>query len=353
MSFAPTIPGEFNPEWDATLGRRGRWQHGYAPDFTPLDLGNDLLLWFDPRTLDPGDIVTWTDVKAGKTLIPAGTGAIPYDGSMIPITTTAFLFGNNTWNFANPFEIWQLVDQTEAAGSANSTSLAFGSGPASFAALYTPDIGGQSSASVNGQTLFGGDDYHGVHVIRWQISNGRQLGWLDGKPGVQAAVGYTDPLEPASFCFGANVSGANLWKGRLGDTVATKALSSGEVNAMWEFMRGRIPLAPAPAAFSVTAGDGGNGDTGFRRTLYGSVSAQPLTGEVLDEFATRNPNYFQVNFIGDVTAKVKGWQPYIAGINIGTLVSDWKYNGTSTEATWDGGDTMTSPNEYAVTWERM
>lgn len=352
MSFAPILPGDFNPEWDATLGRRGRQKHGHAPDFTPLDLGNDLLLWFDPTTLTPGTITTWTDRKAGKSLIPGGSGTITYDGAMVPITNTAFLFGNATWEGSAPFEIWQVVDQTEAAGSANATSLAFGAGPASVELIYTPGIGGQSSANVNGQTLFGGDNYHGLHVIRWQIANGRQLGWLDGKAGIQAAVGYTNPLEPASWYVGASVAGANLWKGRIGDTVATKALSSGEVNAMWEFMRSRVPGTP-PLGFTVTAGDGGNGDTGYRRNLYGGISQQPLTGEVLDEFATRNGNYFQVNFIGDVTAKVKGWQPHIAGLNIGSLVSDWKYDGTSTEATWDGGDTMVSAQQYTVTWERM
>jgi hypothetical protein len=242
MSFAPILPGDFNPEWDATLGRRGRQKHGHAPDFSPLDLGADCLLWFDPTTLTAGAIASWTDRKGGKSLIPGGSGTISYDGAMVPITATAFLFGNTTWEGSEPFELWQVVDQTEAAGSANATSLAFGAGPSSVALLYTPGIGGQSSATVNGQTLFGGDDYHGVHVIRWQIANGRQLGWLDGKPGVNASIGYANPLEPASWYVGANAQGANLWKGRIGDIVATKALSSGEVNAMWEFMMSRAGL---------------------------------------------------------------------------------------------------------------
>lgn len=242
MAFAASIPGAFNSAFDPKEGRRGRRQHALAPSFDPLGLGNDLLLWFDTATLTPGAITTWTDRKAGKSLIPGGSGTISYDGAMVPITNTAFLFGNATWEGSAPFEIWQVVDQTEAAGSANATSLAFGTGPASVELLYTPPIGGQSSASVNGQSLFGGDNYHGVHVIRWQIDNGRQLGWLDRKPGVQAAVGYTNPLEPASWFVGANVQGANLWKGRIGDTVATRALSSGEVNAMWAYLMKKAGL---------------------------------------------------------------------------------------------------------------
>src|SRR3546814_1372644 len=80
MAFAPILPGDFNPEWDATLGRRGRKKHGHAPDFNPLALGNDLLLWFDPTTLTVGAITTWADRTAGKVVIPGGTGSPTYDG---------------------------------------------------------------------------------------------------------------------------------------------------------------------------------------------------------------------------------------------------------------------------------
>lgn len=353
MAFAAILPGDYNPEWDATLGRRGHQKHGHAPDFDPLDLGNDLLLWFDTTTLTTGAITSWTDRKGNKGLIPGGSGTISFDGAMVAITNTAFLFGNATWDASAPFEIWQVVDQTEAAGSANATSLAFGAGPSALELLYTPAIGGQSSATVNGQSLFGADDYHGVHVTRWQIANGSQLGWMDRKPGVPASLGYSNPLEPASWYVGANAQGANLWKGRIGDTVATKPLSSGEVNAMWDFMSNRI-TSPPPRAFNVdAASDAQSGDTGFYRTVYGSVSQEPLVGEELLEFATRNTGYFQVAWNGDVLGKVRGWKPVVAGIDIGTLSSDWSFNGTNTSATWIGGGMMISTQQYAVTWERM
>lgn len=238
MAFLATLNGSLDGTFDPVAGRKGRRKHPSAAPFDPLALGDDLLLWWDPTTLTAGAVSTWVDRKASATLIPGGTGSPSYDGSMVAITATAFLFGNNAWNFSAPFELWQVVDQTEAAGSTSTTSAAFGS----VALLYTPPLGGQSSAAVGANSLFGGDDYHGVHVIRWQIADGAQCGWLDRKMGIPATVGYSNPLLPASFYVGANTSGADLWKGRVGDLIATKPLSSSEAIAMWTFLMRRAGI---------------------------------------------------------------------------------------------------------------
>ena len=238
MAFLATLNGSFDGTFDPSVGRKGRRKHVTSAPFDPLSLGDDLLLWFDPTTLSSGAITSWTDRKAGKSLIPGGAGSPTYDGAMVVITATAFLFGNATWDASAPFEIWQVVDQTEAAGSASTFSLAFGS----LGLIYTPPVGGQSSASIGASTLFGGDDYHGVHVIRWQIADGSQLGWLDRKMGIPATLGYSNPLEPASFYVGASSQGANLWKGRLGDLIATKPLSSSEAVAMWAYLMKKAGL---------------------------------------------------------------------------------------------------------------
>lgn len=47
MAFDPIISGNFNPEWDATLGRRSRNRGGNAPD--------------NILTLDNGDLLTEDD----------------------------------------------------------------------------------------------------------------------------------------------------------------------------------------------------------------------------------------------------------------------------------------------------
>lgn len=243
MLVSSTLPGSFNPEWDALDGRKGRKEHPLSPTFDPLGLGNDLLAWWDPKTLTTGDVSAWEDRKSGAGLIAGGTGTPTFDGEMLVITSTAFLFGPQVWSFAYPVEIWQVVDQTEAAGSANATSFSYGAGPSSVSLVYTPPIGGQSSAIINGQTLFGGDDYHGVHVIRWTFGPNWSAGYLDGRFGQSSSLIPTAPLEPADVFLGANQQGADLWKGRIGDTVVTKGgLSSGEVNAMWDFMMGRAGL---------------------------------------------------------------------------------------------------------------
>jgi len=59
-----------------------------------------------------------------------------------------------------------------------------------------------------------------------------------------------------------------------------------------------------------------------------------------------------VAFQGDVLAKIEGWVPQIDGIDIGTLVSGWAFDGSNTSATWDGGGTMASGQQYTVTWAR-
>lgn len=242
MTYSAVLSGMFNPAFDPVDGRRGRHTSPLAPTFDPLSLGNDLLLWWDTGLLATGAITDWPARKGGVTLEPGGTGTISFDGTMVGITTTAFLFAANSWNHGEPYEIWQIVDQTQAAGSADSYSFMVGSGPTSVGLAYTPPIGGQSSAYIGATSLFGGDNYHGVHVIRWSFQSGRMLGYLDRKPGVPAVGDVPNFGLPSSLFIGADNQGAKLWHGRIGDTIVTKPLSSGEAEAMWRFTMGKAGL---------------------------------------------------------------------------------------------------------------
>lgn len=242
MDFAPNIAGGFNTSFDPSGGRRGRRKHPLHPTFDPLSLGVDLHLWWDTASLQNGDVTSWADRANNQTLIPGGTGNPTFDGTMVNITATAFLFGANAFNFDTPFEVWQVVDQAEAAGSSNSYSFAVGSGISEFSLVYTPDIGGQCSAIIAGQSTFGGDDYHGVHVVRWGVNANAQLGYLDRNTGQPSSISYTVPIEPTAVFVGASGQGANLWKGRVGDLIITRALTGPQANAMWAYLMTKAGL---------------------------------------------------------------------------------------------------------------
>lgn len=120
-------------------------------------------------------------------------------------------------------------------------------------------------------------------------------------------------------------------------------------NAPPLIVQGLVP-PEEPVAFNLYTGSGNNGDIGYYSTIYGSVENQPMPGYPLLEFASRNSGYFQVGFRGDVAANLAGYEPVIAGFNIGTLDSDWAFDGTYTTATWTGGDSLTINTLYNVTW---
>lgn len=107
------------------------------------------------------------------------------------------------------------------------------------------------------------------------------------------------------------------------------------------------PFAP----FSVNAGSGNGGDTGYYHTIYGSLSDEPLDGFPLLEFATRNTNYFQVAFTGDCLDIVKDWVPIIPGITLGDVIYEWAYDGTYTSATWEADGQMAINTSYDITWQ--
>lgn len=244
MAYAATIPGGYNSAFDPREGRRGRRGHALGPTFDPLGLGDDLLLWWDPSTLEPGDIASWNDRKQNRQLIIAGTGTPPsYDGSMVVITSTAWLFGGNAGNgIAPPFEVWQVVDQHDPAGSGTRVSFATGSGSSLVQLEYTAPIGGQLSANIAGTTVFGGDNYHGIHVIRWSIGAASTFGYLDRKLGVPASVSATAPIPDNGLFLGRDTQAASPWLGRIGDTVVTKPLSDAEITAMWAYLTRRAGI---------------------------------------------------------------------------------------------------------------
>lgn len=120
-------------------------------------------------------------------------------------------------------------------------------------------------------------------------------------------------------------------------------------NAPPLIVQGLIP-PEEPVPFSIYSGSGNGGDIGYYSTVYGSVENQPMPGYPLLEFASRNAGYFQVSFLGDVATNLAGYEPVIDGFNIGTLESDWTFDGTYTTATWAGGDTLSPNTLYNITW---
>lgn len=244
MSLASSLPGVFDTTFHPEQGRRGRRAHTLGPEFDPLVLGDDLVCWWDTKTgvnTTSGNVDTWVDRKAAAQIQKAGTGNLAYDGSWVTIPAAGFLFGANLWTVEPPFEVWQVVDQTEAAGSANSVSLSSGTAAGGMVLAYTPPIGGQSTAIFGASSAFGGDDYHGVHVIRWVVRPDGVLGYLDRKVGIPASIAVAASI-PASIYVGADSQGSHFWKGKLGDLAITRPLSSAESGAMWDFMIGRAGL---------------------------------------------------------------------------------------------------------------
>ncbi len=113
------------------------------------------------------------------------------------------------------------------------------------------------------------------------------------------------------------------------------------------------PVSPPFEAFTVYAGAGNSGDTGYYTTIYGSISTEPLANHNMVEFATRNSNYTQVAFDGDCVSEISGWRPIIPGTTIGALISDWNFDGETTSATWESTGQMSQGSEYPIDWEQM
>lgn len=114
-------------------------------------------------------------------------------------------------------------------------------------------------------------------------------------------------------------------------------------------INGLVPESPFQD-FTVDAGSGNGGDTGYYTTIYGGISAEPLAGYVLEEFATRNSGYFQIAFLGDCLNVAHGWQPVIPGISLGEVLMPWAFDGTSTSCTWECDAQMSAPAQYEITW---
>lgn len=159
---------------------------------------------------------------------------------------------------------------------------------------------------------------------------------------------------------GANIAGATAPTyvpvvGDVGKAITvtvTAANSVGNANAT-SAATAAVVDAPATspfAPFTVTAGTGDDGDTGYYTTIYGSISDEPLIGFPLLEFSTRNANYTQVSFTGDCLATVTGWLPVITGVTLGAVISDWAFDGTDTTGTWESTGVMVEASEYPITW---
>lgn len=114
------------------------------------------------------------------------------------------------------------------------------------------------------------------------------------------------------------------------------------------------PTPPVvPAAFTLTAGAGGNGDTGFSKGVYGSITPQPLADHELLEIARRSNLNFQVAFAGDATTILAGYMPVIAGITFNETSPTWTLVNGDTTLNLTTNNSLASNTEYSVTWVKV
>lgn len=115
-----------------------------------------------------------------------------------------------------------------------------------------------------------------------------------------------------------------------------------------------VPPPDPPASpfqpFTLNADTGNLGDTGYYRTIYGTIDNEPLPDFPLLELATRHGGYTQVAFIGNCLEIAKGWDPIIPGITLTSLISDWAFDGTNTSCTWNSSGTMEVGEHYPISW---
>lgn len=108
-----------------------------------------------------------------------------------------------------------------------------------------------------------------------------------------------------------------------------------------------------PMGFTLTSGASQeSGDTGYYRTIYGSIGGQPVEGFPLVEFATRNSGYFQIALEGDCVSKMSGWRPVIDGVTLGDVIYEWEFSAGNTGKTWQSTGSMIDGAGYSITWEK-
>jgi hypothetical protein len=164
---------------------------GIPSSFSPLDLGVDLLGWWDASTLADGAVASWADVVAGYTVTQATSGARPvksatsfggapgvtFDGIDDRLTLESVPFPIN----ADPCEIWVVTQQNAlAADTGARTAFSYGAaGGTTRAVSRVVDGGvnrGRSSAGDGGfiSVVEPTVDFSGRCVLRG-IVTGTQL----------------------------------------------------------------------------------------------------------------------------------------------------------------------------------
>lgn len=118
-------------------------------------------------------------------------------------------------------------------------------------------------------------------------------------------------------------------------------------------IEGLVP-PEVPSSFTLWAGPLENGDIGYYTTIGGSISAEPMPGFPLVEFASRNSGYFQIALRGNVVSVMTGYEPVIEGFTLGDFITPWEYDEqyNETSATWESTGSISVNQEYSITWEK-
>lgn len=227
-------------------------------DFSPLDLGSDLLAWWDASqgVATSGSAVTgWTDRKNGLTVTQAlgasrptfsatdfnGAPCLTFDGADDSLAMGSSPFPSG----ADPFEVWVVAQQnTPASDTANRRLLSFG-GATSVTRF---EIYRQVSGGVNRVTCTAGNGtiappcrndttvFSSRHLIRAQVTGTQVISTVDNDAPV--AVSVVPALGSASLAIGS----PNNFGGLLRDILVTKALSAGQAASLQSILMSRRML---------------------------------------------------------------------------------------------------------------
>jgi hypothetical protein len=223
---------------------KGSGNFGRRPpsaSFSPLDLGDDLLGWWDASTLADGAVASWADVVAGYTVTQATSGARPvksatsfggapgvtFDGIDDHLTLESVPFPAG----ADPSEIW-AVTQQNALVADTSMRRVFGYGTGASAparSLNRVVVSGVNRAQADSSGAIateGTVDFSSRHVLR-QIIGASEVNLQVDDVAASAAAGASSTATTRTR-MGANTSGTagSFWHGIHRHVLVTAPLST-------------------------------------------------------------------------------------------------------------------------------
>jgi hypothetical protein len=240
----------------------GSGGNGPAPaPWTPLDLGADLLAWWDAEydplliTETAGAVSSWKDIVGAYDVVQGtgaaqpiysatsfnGTGGVTFDGTDDELTLVGVPAGLPTG--ANPCEMWALVDQTQGAATAGFLAiLAYGNtgGTSRHVRRATDGSTNRANILVNNNASNTNVDFSGRHVVRGIVgatTSNMNVDSVAGTDLVEVPNTATTRVRIGAQC---NTAAAGFWKGVIASVLVTAPLSAGEATQMYGYLNARL-----------------------------------------------------------------------------------------------------------------